>query len=98
LAAWLEAFAAVVALLISVWGNAAGGAAERKRDRVRPRGIAVAIYPELLKLRVGITDKQQALVRCQDAAKAGHSIRGSQLANARLDLPVMVELASSAST
>src|SRR5271165_585247 len=54
LASWLQAFAAIVALGISVWATWRVGAAERKRDRLQAHGIAVAIYPELLKLQVTV--------------------------------------------
>jgi hypothetical protein len=49
LASWLQAFAAIVALVISVWATWRVGAAERRRSRLQAHGIAVAIYPELLK-------------------------------------------------
>jgi hypothetical protein len=51
-AAIAQAAAAFVALGISVWAVLRQGAAERQRERVRARGIAVAIYPGLLKLDV----------------------------------------------
>jgi hypothetical protein len=54
LANWLQAFAAVLALGISVWAAWRAGAADRKRDRLQARGITVAIDPELLKLQVTV--------------------------------------------
>jgi hypothetical protein len=40
--AWLQAFAAIVALGISVWATWRVGAADRRRDRLQMLGIAVA--------------------------------------------------------
>jgi hypothetical protein len=63
LPAWLQAFAAVVALCISVWAVFRTGAAERRRDRLQSRAIAVAIYPEILKLEIVFREAQERLRR-----------------------------------
>lgn len=54
LPAWLQAFAALVAIVISVWASLRVGAAERRKDALLAQGISVAIYPEILKLEVSV--------------------------------------------
>ena len=60
LPAWLQAFAAIVALFIS---GLAAYWAERRRDKLRARSIAVATYPEILKLADAIDDIRRALAQ-----------------------------------
>ena len=61
LPAWLQAGAAVVALGLVVWSVRAAGAAQRQRDRLELRGIAVAIYPELCMLPTMIQNARDGL-------------------------------------
>jgi hypothetical protein len=93
LPAWLQAFAAVVALFISVWAALRSGRLERRRDALEARGIAVAIYPELLQLEVIMKNTKDYLDRLVDqlAGKVvGQSI-AMNIENAQIGLPPMIE-------
>ncbi len=63
LPAWLQAAAAVVALGLVVWSVRAAGAAQRRRDRLELRGLAVAIYPELCMLPTVVQNVRDNLAR-----------------------------------
>jgi len=54
LPSWLQAFAAIVALFIAVWGTLRADKAMRRRDRLQARCIATAIYPDILSIEVGL--------------------------------------------
>ncbi len=92
-ASWLQAFAAIVALGISAWATWRVGAVERRRDRLQARGIAVAIYPELLKLRVTITDIRSGLTRQQGELGnlAGQSVVAGIQSVALISTPPMID-------
>jgi len=93
LASWLQAFAAIVALGISVWAIWRVGAAERRRDQLQARGIAVAIYPELLKLQVTVGYVKKGLQ--QQKALAGNLVGQSVAASiqelAQIPMPPMID-------
>jgi predicted component of type VI protein secretion system len=61
LPAWLQAVAAVVALGLGVWSVRASGAAQRRRDFLELRGLAVAIYPELCMLPALVQNVRERL-------------------------------------
>ena len=90
--AWLQAFAALVALFISVWGVWRTGSVERRRDKLEALGIAVAIYPEIEKLQVSLDDRRQRLQRIRETAAnlAGQSV-GAQITSTRIEIPLMLE-------
>jgi hypothetical protein len=54
LPSWLQAFAAIVALFIAVWGTLRADKAAKRRDRLQARCIATAIYPDILSIEVGL--------------------------------------------
>jgi hypothetical protein len=93
LASWLQAFAAVVALGISVWATWRVGSAERRRDLLQARGIAVAIYPELQKLKVTVSDIQGNLeqFRMQASHLVGQSVAANIQGLAQISMPPMID-------
>ncbi|MDR3528102.1 MAG: hypothetical protein P4L57_12570 [Rhizomicrobium sp.] len=91
LAAWLQAFAAIVALVISAWAVVSTGAEERRRDRLRARSIAVAIYPELLKLDVVIDQMTRHVERLKTMDRVVGQNVASAVYGAQLTIPTMIE-------
>lgn len=63
LPSWLQAIAAFTALGLSVWAVRASGAAQRHRDLLELRGLAVAIYPDLCMLPIVVDDVRERLSR-----------------------------------
>jgi hypothetical protein len=90
---WLQAFAAIVAIGISVLSLLRGSAADRRRERLQRQGIAVAIYPELLKLQVLIQNTREALAKLKVNPDhlVGQSIAADLLNSSTLTLPSMLE-------
>jgi hypothetical protein len=92
LPAWLQAIAAIVALAISVWAVLRANAVERRRDNIRAHGIAVAIYPEILRIPVEV---ENVFTRLADLrANYGHLVGQSIAVNfqmAQITLPSMLE-------
>lgn len=90
--AWLQAFAAVVALAISVWGVLRAGSSERRRDRLEAMGLAVAIYPEIEKLRISLDDRRQRLgeIKTTLANQAGQSV-GWNIGSTQIEMPTMID-------
>jgi hypothetical protein len=93
LASWLQAFAAIVALVISVWAAWRTGAVERQRDLLQARGIAVAIYPEILKLKETACDTRRDLAQHQSVAGhlVGQSVAATIQGLAHIDVPPMID-------
>lgn len=92
LPAWLQAFAALVALFISVWAALRAGAVEKHRDRQEALGVAVAIYPEILKLEVTLENSRNCLR--QTAALNGQLVGQSVMARiqgAQIPIPPMLD-------
>lgn len=91
LAAWLQAFAAVVALAISVWAVLRTDAEARRKDKLKARAVAVAIYSEFLKLKV-IVDEMDGYL---DSLKTMERVVGQNVAyrisEAQLTIPAMIE-------
>jgi hypothetical protein len=93
LPAWLQAFAGLVALVISVWAAMRIGRDERRRDGMQALGIAVAVYPELLKLKVTLGDSQQRLqqlVQAHAGSLVGQTI-ALNIQNERIEIPAMLD-------
>jgi hypothetical protein len=90
---WLSAFAALVALFISVWASLRVGKAERRKDWLQSRVIAVAIYPEVAKLETTINDVHQglALVKTRAGALAGQSVVAEVQRVALIPVPAMLD-------
>lgn len=93
LPAWLQAFAAIVAIFISVWAALRATTYERRRDRLQVRGIAVVVYLEVLKLEeiVRTAKSQLSALTAQFAHLAGQSIAVNVLETAHVALPVMID-------
>jgi hypothetical protein len=91
LPAWLQAFAAIVALGISVWATRQATASERKKDRLKVRSIAVAIYPELLKLSVVIENIKGGIERLRENNRVLIQSAAANLMYCELSLPPMIE-------
>ena len=89
---WLQAFTAVVALIISVVAIWQSNAVERKRDRLRAHGIAVAIYPELLKLAdtLKVTHENFQQLKLRNSALVGQSI-ASMVHTGTVSIPFMLD-------
>jgi hypothetical protein len=93
LPAWLQAFAAVVALVISVWATIRATSIETRKDRLQAHGIAVAIYPELLKLKTTIDDMRSvvaALIRHDQSALA-QGMAANVDGNLKIEIPSMLD-------
>jgi hypothetical protein len=77
---------------ISVWAIMRTNAAERRKDSLRARGIAVAIYPELLKLTPIVDDIRQRLVQLkkEQSGQVGQSIAWITQ-TAQIAVPPMLE-------
>jgi hypothetical protein len=92
-ASWLQALSAIVALGISVWAALRAGEFERKRHRLQAKGIAVAIYPELLKLCeiVGTARKWLGELARVEVAALGPSVALDVQNLASITLPMMLE-------
>lgn len=90
---WLQAFTAIVAIGISILSLLRGSAAERRRERLQRQGIAVAIYPELLKLQVLVQNARDALARLKVNPHhlVGQSIAADLLNSGTLTLPPMLD-------
>lgn len=76
---WLQTVAAIVALAISMWAVLRQNSAERRRDKLRARAIAIAVYPEVLELERAI-DIKRAWIRSildQSSMLVGASIAAS---------------------
>jgi hypothetical protein len=52
LPSWLQAFAAIVALGIAVWGTLRADRAVKRRERLQARCIATAILPDIVAIEV----------------------------------------------
>ncbi len=90
---WLQAFAAVTALVISVWATLRVGMIERRRDRLQARAIAVSIYLELLKLKVA-TENTRSLL--EDLVNQYKTLVGQSIASrielcGHIPLPAMLD-------
>jgi hypothetical protein len=92
-ASWLQAFAALVALFISVWATLRVGALERRRDRLQARGIAAAIYPELLKLSISVEYTRNGLegYKAKFGNLVGQSVADTIQQLATIPIPPMIE-------
>lgn len=93
LPAWLSALAASVALGISVWAGLRAGAVERRRDRLQASGIVVAIYPELLKLKIVIQTTRDSLLGLKANVHhlVGQSVAANLLEVGHIELPPMLD-------
>ena len=91
--AWLQAFAAIVALIISVWATLKATSGDKRRDRLQSRGIAVAIYPEILKLTITIQNVREGLaaLRAHNSNLVGQSVSASVLLTGRISIPPMLD-------
>jgi hypothetical protein len=90
--AWLQAFAAVVALVISVWGVLRAGSSERRRDRLEAMGLAVAIYPEIDKLRISLDDRRQRLRAIKvDLGNQPGQFVGANINSMQIEMPTMFD-------
>jgi len=95
LPSWLQAFAALVAIVISVLAFVRGSAAERRRDHLQSRGIAVAVYPELLKLETVVQSARENVDMLQESGRerglVGQSVAYDLQRIARVESPPMLE-------
>jgi hypothetical protein len=93
LPAWLQAIAAVVALALSAFAIWWSGAAERRRNRLEVRGIAVAIYPEIEMLGISTQNVRQGIAELtrRYASLAGQSVAASLQLTASIQLPPMLD-------
>jgi hypothetical protein len=90
---WLQAFTAMAAIVISVLALVRGSAAERRRERLQRQGIAVAVYPEILKLEVLIRNAREGLDRLRSNPHhlVGQSVAHELTQVAKISLPPMLE-------
>lgn len=93
LPAWLQAFAALIALGISVFAVYRSGAVERQRAELEVTGMAVAIYPEIGMLKVtakGVRNKL-ATLREQFTGQSGQSVAAHVQAASAIEIPPMLD-------
>jgi hypothetical protein len=95
LPAWLQAFAAIVALFISAWASWRVGASERRRDRLQARAITVAIYPEIQKLGITCKNTRHHLLDIKKEADrlAGQSV-GASIQFCQIQVPPLLTVTS----
>jgi len=93
LPSWLQAFTAFVALGVSVWAVIRSSSSQRKRDRLESRGIAVAVYPEILMLPTIIQNVRDnlRLLTERNANLVGQSVAASVQQIARIEIPPMLD-------
>lgn len=90
LPAWLQAGAAIIALGLGVWSVRASGAAQRRRDLLELRGLAVAIYPELCMLPTVVQNVRDGLARLR-THDGDQSLAASIQLTALIQMPPMLE-------
>jgi hypothetical protein len=88
----LQAFAALVALGISVWAALRSSSATRKREQLEQNGLAVSVYPELLMLPTMIQNVREGVSRLKtrDGHLVGQSVAASFRMAATIDVPPML--------
>jgi hypothetical protein len=88
-----RADAGIVALGISVWAVLRATSADRRRDRLQSRGIAVAVYPEILKLEVVIQNTRGGLraLKARDSNLVGQSVAWSVQQTGHVQIPPMLD-------
>jgi hypothetical protein len=93
LTAWLQAATAIVALCISVWAVWWTGAVARRRDRLELRGLAVAVYPDIVMLKTSIQNVRDGLafLKKRDRGLVGQSVAASLQLTAYIQVPPMIE-------
>jgi len=93
LPAWLQAAAAIVALGISAWAVWWTSAATRRRDRLELRGVAVAVYPEILMLKVSTKQVREGVaeIKKRYGTLVGQSVAASLQMTASIQVPPMIE-------
>jgi hypothetical protein len=93
LPAWLQAVAAVVALGISVWAVWWTGATGRRRDRLELRGLAVAVFPEIVMLKTSVQNVRDNLlsIKKRYAGQVGQSVGAVLQLSAPIQVPPMME-------
>jgi hypothetical protein len=90
LPAWLQAGAAIIALGLGVWSVRASGAAQRRRDLLELRGLAVAIYPELCMLPTIVQNVRDGLSRLR-THDGDQSFPASVQLTALIQIPPMLD-------
>ncbi len=93
LAAWFQAFAAIVALFISGLAVLRTEDVARRRDRLERYGVAVAVYPEVEMLKISIQNVRDGIARLKEelGGQVGQSVGAHLQAIARIDIPPMLE-------
>lgn len=86
LTAWLSAFAAIVALILA-------GRGERRKTRLELRGIAVAVYPEIVMLKATVQTVRERLGDLVESARrqVGQSIAAQMQLIAHIQIPPMLD-------
>ncbi len=82
-----------MAIVISVWASFRAGAIERRRYRLQARGIAVAIYPAILKLPAELENARSVVskLRQQEVRHVGSHLASDLEVVTRIGLPAMIE-------
>ncbi|WP_316168410.1 MULTISPECIES: hypothetical protein [unclassified Bradyrhizobium] len=93
LAGWLQAGAAIAALAISCWAVLWTSASSRRRDRLELRGLAVAVFPEIMMLKASIPEIRKDLADIPRRYKGlvGQSIAAELQMRTSIPLPPMME-------
>ena len=76
--AWAQAIAAVIALVLSVVAIRRQSNAEQRRQELQAHGIAVAIYPELVRLGTELDEARKLLDRPAPQPEPGPNYYGGQ--------------------
>jgi hypothetical protein len=87
LPSWLQAFAAIVALFIAVWGTLRADRSARRQAHLRARGIATAILPDIAEMA---SDFSTARIPLMTAALSGPDAAIAAFHAARVEIPPLL--------
>ncbi|GLH77041.1 hypothetical protein SSBR45G_19490 [Bradyrhizobium sp. SSBR45G] len=90
---WLQALAAIIALGVSTWAVFWTTAASRRRDRLESRGLAVAVFPEILMLKAIIQQIRDSItdLKARYGNLVGQSIAAELQNRTAISIPPMLE-------
>ncbi|QYA05014.1 hypothetical protein [Rhizobium sp. B21/90] len=93
LSAWLQAAAALIALVISVIAIVRSDAVVRRRDRLEIKSLVVAIYPEIQMLRESVDTARANIagLKAEFGQLVGQSIAATVQYKTYLPIPAMMD-------
>ncbi len=84
---WVQAIAAIIALVTAVWGNRRVDKAAKRRQQLQARCIATAIYPDLLAKSVSYEVFQNTTSELTSEAASHSQTKSAAISQARIDVP-----------